>query len=224
MKRSPLSDQFPPPRGCSRLLVRPFRLPRASIPSSWTANTIRNFPTAGVRSSSKRSANRSRWSMPSPSTGRTRAAEERITAGGVTADLLEVLRTAFRDGDKPGVRDRDGRGKREPARCPPDVRPRRRIPRYRHNVPPHARGKVHRVRPHGEHQGTADDLRRGIPRGGRTRDSRDRQGTGRGASRENVRQRPIPRPRVFMYPAGKAKELEWGSFVYPSGTPRGTRW
>ena len=32
---------------------------------------------------------------------------------------------------------------------------------------------------------------------------------------------PSPRPRVFMYPAGKAKELEWGSFVYLFGYPSG---
>ena len=32
---------------------------------------------------------------------------------------------------------------------------------------------------------------------------------------------PLPRPRVFMYPAGKAKELEWGTFVYLFGYPTG---
>ena len=32
---------------------------------------------------------------------------------------------------------------------------------------------------------------------------------------------PFPVPRVFMYPAGRARELEWGSFVYLFGYPTG---
>ena len=32
---------------------------------------------------------------------------------------------------------------------------------------------------------------------------------------------PLPRPRVFMYPAGRARELEWGTFVYLFGYPTG---
>ena len=32
---------------------------------------------------------------------------------------------------------------------------------------------------------------------------------------------PFPRPRVFGYPAGRARELEWGSFVYLFGYPTG---
>ncbi len=32
---------------------------------------------------------------------------------------------------------------------------------------------------------------------------------------------PFPRPRVFMYPAGRARELEWGTFVYLFGYPTG---
>jgi hypothetical protein len=32
---------------------------------------------------------------------------------------------------------------------------------------------------------------------------------------------PFPRPHVFMYPAGRAKELEWGTFVYLFGYPTG---
>ncbi len=32
---------------------------------------------------------------------------------------------------------------------------------------------------------------------------------------------PFPRPRVFMYPAGKARDLEWGTFVYLFGYPTG---
>jgi hypothetical protein len=31
----------------------------------------------------------------------------------------------------------------------------------------------------------------------------------------------VPRPRVFMYPAGRARELEWGTFVYLFGYPTG---
>jgi len=32
---------------------------------------------------------------------------------------------------------------------------------------------------------------------------------------------PVPRPQVFMYPAGRARELEWGTFVYLFGYPTG---
>jgi hypothetical protein len=32
---------------------------------------------------------------------------------------------------------------------------------------------------------------------------------------------PFPRPRVFMYPAGRARDLEWGTFVYLFGYPTG---
>jgi len=32
---------------------------------------------------------------------------------------------------------------------------------------------------------------------------------------------PFPRPRVFMYPLGRARELEWGTFVYLFGYPTG---
>jgi hypothetical protein len=32
---------------------------------------------------------------------------------------------------------------------------------------------------------------------------------------------PLPRPRVFMYPAGRARDLEWGTFVYLFGYPTG---
>ena len=32
---------------------------------------------------------------------------------------------------------------------------------------------------------------------------------------------PFPRPRVFMYPAGRARDLEWGTFVYLFGYPPG---
>ncbi len=32
---------------------------------------------------------------------------------------------------------------------------------------------------------------------------------------------PLPQPRVFKYPAGRAKELEWGTFVYLFGYPTG---
>jgi hypothetical protein len=32
---------------------------------------------------------------------------------------------------------------------------------------------------------------------------------------------PFPRPRTFMYPPGKARDLEWGTFVYLFGYPTG---
>ena len=32
---------------------------------------------------------------------------------------------------------------------------------------------------------------------------------------------PFPRPRAFMFPAGRARELEWGTFVYLFGYPTG---
>jgi hypothetical protein len=32
---------------------------------------------------------------------------------------------------------------------------------------------------------------------------------------------PLPKPRVFMYPAGRARDLEWGTFVYLFGYPTG---
>jgi hypothetical protein len=32
---------------------------------------------------------------------------------------------------------------------------------------------------------------------------------------------PFPRPRAFMYPPGRARELEWGTFVYLFGYPTG---
>jgi len=32
---------------------------------------------------------------------------------------------------------------------------------------------------------------------------------------------PLPRPQVFHYPAGRARELEWGTFVYLFGYPTG---